>query len=132
MYIEASLMRPGNLARLLSSELRGSPSPQCLVFHYHMYGSGTGILSVQLRRADRDKDTLLWRRRGEQGISWMRATVDYDCNTRHQIVFEAIRGPSIRSDTAIDDIVFLKGPCTDPGDSIPYSGFSENFNEIEY
>lgn len=28
-----------------------------------------------------------------------------------QIIFEAIRGVSIRSDTAIDDIQFQAGPC---------------------
>ncbi|CAB1322371.1 unnamed protein product [Coregonus sp. 'balchen'] len=133
MYVEASLMRPGHTARLLSSDLRGSAGPQCLVFYYHMYGSGTGLLSVLLHRSDSERDALLWRRRGEQSISWMRATVDYECDRRHQIIFEAIRGPSIRSDIAIDDIVFKKGPCTaDAGDTIPYSGFSENFNEIEY
>ncbi|XP_071755596.1 MAM domain-containing protein 2a [Centroberyx gerrardi] len=131
MYIEASLMRPGHKARLLTSDLRGSSSPQCLVFYYHMYGSGTGILSVLLRRSDQERDTLLWRRRGEQSVSWMRATVDYHCDIRHQIIFEAIRGPSIRSDMAIDDIGFTRGPCKDPGDIIPYSGFSEYFNEIE-
>uniref|UniRef100_A0A673W4N4 MAM domain containing 2a n=1 Tax=Salmo trutta TaxID=8032 RepID=A0A673W4N4_SALTR len=112
MYVEASLMRPGHTARLLSSDLRGSTGPQCLVFYYHMYGSGTGLLSVLLRRGDSEQDALLWRRRGEQSISWMRATVDYECDRRHQIIFEAIRGPSIRSDIAIDDIVFKKGPCT--------------------
>ncbi|KAJ8414963.1 hypothetical protein AAFF_G00024860 [Aldrovandia affinis] len=132
MYIEASHMLPGHSARLLSTELRGSGSPLCLLFHYHMYGSGTGLLSLYLRRDGGDRDTLLWRRHGEQSITWMKAMVDYTCENRHQIVFEAIRGPSIRSDIAIDDIVFKKGPCKDPGDSDPYSGFSENFNEIEY
>ncbi|XP_062398866.1 MAM domain-containing protein 2a [Sardina pilchardus] len=139
MYIEASHMLPGHSSRLLTSELRGSDGPQCLVFYYHMYGSGTGVLSVFLRRHDsrhrdvRHRDSLLWRRQGEQSISWMRAMVDYDCYTKHQIIFEAIRGSSIRSDIAIDDIVFKRGPCkADAGDSIPYSGFSENFNEIEY
>ncbi|KAG5841246.1 hypothetical protein ANANG_G00197510 [Anguilla anguilla] len=107
MYTEASHMLPGHSARLLSAELRGSAVPQCLLFYYHM-------------------------RRGEQSVSWMLGAVDYTCEDRHQIVFEAIRGPSIRSDIAVDDIVFKKGPCTDPGDSIPYSGFSENFNEIDY
>lgn len=85
MYIEASLMRPGDKARLLTSDLRGSSSPQCLVFYHHMYGSGTGILSVLLRRADGQRDTLLWRRRGEQSVSWMRAMVDYHCDVRHQV-----------------------------------------------
>ncbi|TMS03670.1 MAM domain-containing protein 2 [Larimichthys crocea] len=131
MYIEASLMRPGHKARLLTSDLRGSLSPQCLIFYYHMYGSGTGILSVLLHHGSTERDTLLWRRRGEQSVSWMRAMVDYHCDVRHQIIFEAIRGPSLRSDIAIDDIHFKSGPCEDPGDITPYSGFSEYFNEIE-
>lgn len=84
MYIEASTMRPGHKARLLTSDLRGSSSPQCLVFYFHMYGSGSGILSVLLRQGGRRRDSLLWRRRGEQGISWMRAMVDYHCDVRHQ------------------------------------------------
>uniref|UniRef100_A0A667XSI4 MAM domain containing 2a n=1 Tax=Myripristis murdjan TaxID=586833 RepID=A0A667XSI4_9TELE len=126
MYIEASLMRPGHKARLLTTDLRGSSSPQCLVFYYHMYGSGTGILSVFLRQGNLERDTLLWRRRGEQGVSWMRAMVDYHCDIRHQIIFEAIRGPSLRSDMAIDDIGFIKGPCT----ALPvfhYVSFQTNF-----
>lgn len=129
VYIEASLMRPGHRARLLSPQLRGSSSTQCLVFHYHMYGSGTGILRVLLRRSGQPKDSLLWRRSGEQGVSWMKATVDYTCNTAHQIVFEATRGPSLRSDISLDDIEFKHGPCEDLAES--YSGFSENFNDIE-
>uniref|UniRef100_A0A6Q2XFV1 MAM domain-containing protein n=1 Tax=Esox lucius TaxID=8010 RepID=A0A6Q2XFV1_ESOLU len=133
MYIEASLMRPGHTARMLSTDLRGSMEPHCLIFYYHMYGSGTGILSVLLRRGDTHREALLWRRHGEQSISWMRAMLDYMCDCRHQIVFEAIRGPSIRSDIAVDDIVIKKGPCTaDLGDNIPYSGFSENLIEFEY
>ncbi|XP_074526733.1 MAM domain-containing protein 2a [Halichoeres trimaculatus] len=129
MYIEASLMRPGHKARLSTSDLRGSSSPQCLVFFFHMYGSGTGILSVLLR--DAGTETLLWRRRGEQSISWIRAKVDYTCADRHQIIFEAIRGPSLRSDIALDDISFQRGPCTDLTDVAPFSGSSEDFNQIE-
>uniref|UniRef100_A0AAY4C702 MAM domain-containing protein n=1 Tax=Denticeps clupeoides TaxID=299321 RepID=A0AAY4C702_9TELE len=137
MYIEASHMLSGHSAHLVTPELRGSDGPQCLSFFYHMYGSGTGLLSVLLHRLHhgtrpRHRDTLLWKRQGEQSISWMRAMIEYECRTRHQIVFEATRGPSIRSDIAIDDIVFKHGSCKDSGDSIPYSGFSENFNEIEY
>ncbi|KAI1900054.1 hypothetical protein AGOR_G00046060 [Albula goreensis] len=132
MYIEASHMLPGHNARMMSSELRGSPGPQCLTFYYHMYGSGTGLLSLYLQREIGGPAELLWRRKGEQSISWMKGTVDYNCEDRHKIVFEAVRGPSIRSDIAVDDIVFKKGPCQDPGDFTPYSGFSENFNEIEY
>lgn len=85
IYIEGSLMRPGHKARLLTSDLRGSSSPQCLIFYYHMYGSGTGILSVLLHPGSRERNTMLWRRRGEQSISWMRAMVDYKCDVRHQV-----------------------------------------------
>ncbi|XP_016428774.1 MAM domain-containing protein 2a [Sinocyclocheilus rhinocerous] len=130
MYIEASHMLPKQSTGLMSTELRGSTGPHCLIFFYHMYGSGTGTLNVLLHKVDRER--LLWTRQGEQSVSWMKATVDYECYTRHWIIFEAVRGSSIRSDIAIDDVVFKKGPCKDPGDSIPYSGFSENVNEIEY
>ncbi|TRY95871.1 hypothetical protein DNTS_021400 [Danionella cerebrum] len=130
MYIEASHMLPKQSARLKSTELRGSLGPQCLLFFYHMYGSGTGTLNVLLYTGE--QETLLWSRQGEQSISWMKAALDYRYYSRHWIIFEAIRGSSIRSDIAIDDISFKKGPCEDPEDSDSFSGFSENFNEIEY
>lgn len=129
VYIEASLMRPGDRAGLLSPQLRGSSSTQCLIFHYHMFGSGTGILRVLLRRTDQSEESVLWRRSGEQSVSWIRATVDYHCDTAHQILFEATRGPSLRSDISLDDIEFKHGPCEDIAES--YSGFSEDFNDIE-
>nr|XP_057926117.1 MAM domain-containing protein 2a isoform X2 [Doryrhamphus excisus] len=129
MYMEASHLRPGNKARLLTWDLRGSSGPHCLIFYYHMYGSGTGTLRILLRRSDIEGDTLLWRRRGEQSVSWMRAAVDYHCHLRHRIVFEAIRGPSLRSDIAIDDVRVKSAPCEGPDDIISSSGSSEYFNE---
>lgn len=111
LYIEASLMLPSNIARLLSSSLRGSREPQCLQFYYHMYGSGTGQLSVYLQTGQEDKDKLLWSRYEEQGVSWLRASITYQYEQEHQIVFEAMRGASVRSDIAIDDVVFIRGPC---------------------
>lgn len=107
MYIEASLMRPGHKARLLTSDLRGSSSPQCLIFYYNMYGSGMGILSVLLRRGDRERDTLLWRRRGEQSISWMRAMVDYDCDVRHQVRGTQTVCKHIRCPTAVSSVCLV-------------------------
>ncbi|XP_046717740.1 MAM domain-containing protein 2 isoform X3 [Silurus meridionalis] len=113
LYIEASLMLPGHNALLVSHPLRGSRAAQCLLFFYHMYGSGTGSLRVLLRSDLEEGDTVLWERRGEQGISWMKASVTYQYHHQHQIVFEATKGTSILSDTAIDDITFQKGPCKD-------------------
>ncbi|XP_038590676.1 MAM domain-containing protein 2-like isoform X2 [Micropterus salmoides] len=109
LHMEASPMLPGQSVRLLSRPLRGSRGPKCLRFYYHMYGSGTGQLSVHL---DKDgEDVLLWQRRGEQSIAWLRATVEYQCDSQHQIVFTATRGPSVRSDIAIDDVMLEGGPC---------------------
>ncbi|XP_053502135.1 MAM domain-containing protein 2 isoform X1 [Ictalurus furcatus] len=115
LYIEASLMLPGHSARLLSRPLRGSRASQCLLFFYNMYGSGTGSLRVLLRSELEDGDMVLWKRSGEESVSWMKASVTYQYDHQHQIVFEAIRGPSILSDIAIDDIKFQKGPCKDAG-----------------
>ncbi|XP_069084931.1 MAM domain-containing protein 2 [Pleurodeles waltl] len=135
MYIEASNMVYGHKSRLVSKSLRAITGKQCLSFFYHMYGTGTGLLNVYLRKEGGDnKETLLWRRRGEQSITWLRGLIEYECDKHHQIIFEAIRGVSIRSDIAIDDVVFRNGPCEEMRESVTYisSGYSEDFNEIEY
>ncbi|XP_069891812.1 MAM domain-containing protein 2 isoform X1 [Dipodomys merriami] len=133
MYIEASHMVYGQKAQLSSRPLRGVPGKHCLIFFYHMYGAGTGLLSVYLKKEKESDTSLLWRRRGEQSISWLRALVEYSCTRQHQIIFEAIRGVSIRSDIAIDDIKFQPGPCAEMEDTPQQSsGYSEDLNEIEY
>ncbi|KAM8961229.1 MAM domain-containing protein 2 [Pelodytes ibericus] len=135
MYIEATHMVYGQKARLISNSLRATPGKQCLTFFYHMYGGGTGLLNVYLRNEHaRHRDTLLWTRRGEQSISWLKAHVEYESHKQHQLVFEAVRGISIRSDIAIDDIMFKKGPCEDIGDlsTLQSSGYSDDFNEIDF
>lgn len=85
LHIEASMMLPGNKARLLSSSLRGSRETQCLQFYYHMYGSGIGQLSVYLQTGQENQDKLLWTSQGEQGISWLRASVNYQYDHQHQV-----------------------------------------------
>ncbi|KAM4533199.1 MAM domain-containing protein 2 [Fundulus diaphanus] len=125
LYIEASPMLPGQSARLLSRPVRGTRGPQCLRFYYHMYGTGTGKLRVVADSAGEEK--LLWQRSGEQSIAWLRAQVEYRSQRQHQIVFEATRGSSVRSDIAIDDVMLDSGPCpeTEAGAAV------ENSNEIE-
>ncbi|XP_062870493.1 MAM domain-containing protein 2 [Trichomycterus rosablanca] len=113
LYIEASQILPGQRARLVSIPIRGFKGAQCLLFFYHMYGSGTGQLSVLLHSELEDKDRVLWERNGEQSMSWLRASLTYQYDHSHQIVFEATRGSSVKSDIAIDDIIFQKGLCED-------------------
>lgn len=85
LHIEASQMLAGHRAHLISSLLRGSRGPQCLLFFYHMYGSGTGELSILLRSESEETDRLLWVRSGEQGISWLRASVSFQHDHQHQV-----------------------------------------------
>nr|Q91641.2 RecName: Full=Thyroid hormone-induced protein B; Flags: Precursor [Xenopus laevis] len=133
MYIEATNMVFGQKAKLISRPLRAVAGKQCLTFYYHMYGAGTGLLNVYLtKEGDINKDTLLWTRKGEQSITWLKAQMEYESEQQHKIVFEAVRGISIRSDIAIDDILFQNGPCNDSSDPLQSSGYSDNFNNIEF
>lgn len=85
MYIEASNMVYGQRAYLISRSLRGTSGKQCLTFFYHMYGAGTGLLSVYLKREGDDEDIPLWRRTGEQSISWLRAVIEYESGRNYQV-----------------------------------------------
>lgn len=75
----------GQKARLLSRPLRGVPGKHCLTFFYHMYGAGTGLLSVYLKKEKDSAESLLWRRRGEQSVSWLQAPIEYSCTQPHQV-----------------------------------------------
>ncbi|KAK7895731.1 hypothetical protein WMY93_021056 [Mugilogobius chulae] len=87
-YLEASPLLPGHAARLRSSSLRGSWGPQCLLFHYHMYGSGTGRLSVHV---DEGGEVLsVWEREGEQSMGWLRAHVQYHSDKLHQVCAQCV------------------------------------------
>ncbi|XP_064497154.1 LOW QUALITY PROTEIN: MAM domain-containing protein 2 [Pseudopipra pipra] len=132
MYIEASDMVYGQRAYLFSRLLRGISGKQCLTFFYHMYGAGTGLLSVYLKKEGDDEEIPLWRRTGEQSISWLRGLIEYESDRNYQIIFEVIRGVSMRSDTAIDDILFQAGPCLEVEEIQFSSGYPDSLNEIEY
>ncbi|XP_051645345.1 MAM domain-containing protein 2 isoform X1 [Manacus candei] len=132
MYIEASDMVYGQRAYLYSRLLRGISGKQCLTFFYHMYGAGTGLLSVYLKKEGDDEEIPLWRRTGEQSISWLRGLIEYESDRNYQIIFEVIRGVSMRSDTAIDDILFQPGPCLEVEEIQFSSGYPDSLNEIEY
>lgn len=85
MYIEASNMVYGQRAYLVSRSLRGTSGKQCLTFFYHMYGAGTGLLSVYLKKEGDEEEIPLWRRTGEQSISWLRGLIEYESDTNYQV-----------------------------------------------
>lgn len=60
---------------------------------------------------------LLWiSPSGNQGSEWHKATVDIPGNSsKIDIIFEAARGTSYFSDTAIDDVILRSGKCFSNG-----------------
>ena len=60
-------------AQLLSPLIRG---PKCLRFYYYMNGSDIGNLDLLLWPREQQDSYLIWRRSGEQGDMWLKASVD--------------------------------------------------------
>jgi hypothetical protein len=75
-----------------------------------MYGGDMGTLKVF--SSMRDEDDQLWYKSGNQGNQWLQALVDISTLDIYKIVFEGICGRNIRSDIAVDDIIFVSGPCS--------------------
>ena len=70
IYLEASLQKSGEKAKLLSGYMTGT---QCVQFKYHMLGSGIGTLRVyQIKRKD-STPRVVWYRVGDQGEDWKNA-----------------------------------------------------------
>lgn len=103
----------GAFGRLLSYPYRAGHTDHCLSFFYKLYGPNTGVLNVKLRDED-GFETLLWTRSGAHGNTWHEA----QCPIPHQLadfqlIFEAVRS-GFDGQLAIDDVVFLHGPCSIP------------------
>lgn len=66
-----------------------------------------GTLGVLLRNSITREESSIWQRSGNQGNQWIRASVPLNTSWRvTQVIFEAVRGGSYRSDIAIDDVSF--------------------------
>lgn len=76
MYIETSLPRkPGDYARMESPAYPVTDgNGKCLMFWYHMYGSGIGRLNVYIKRGN-SLGTKTWTAAGNQGNRWLRAMI---------------------------------------------------------
>lgn len=115
MYIEASSPRlQGDNASLLSERLPANQTV-CLEFWYYMYGDGIGNLTVNLEDSCSHTETEVFKRSGEQGEQWRKASVTIPANivpNDYTVKLTGDVGPTFRGDTAIDDLSLRDGSCT--------------------
>ncbi|XP_050410363.1 MAM and LDL-receptor class A domain-containing protein 1 [Patella vulgata] len=113
IYIEASLGDTINqTGRIESPEIIQLTSTQCLAFMYHMFGDDMGVLNVYIKTKQAGLGDAVWTRAGDQGDVWRQSYVNISgIPSSYSIVFEGVRGSGIRSDMAIDDVIFVEGGC---------------------
>jgi hypothetical protein len=120
LFIEGSSPIETGFKAILESTLF-LPTPSygiCLDFWYHMYGTGIGSLNVYLNISN--ASSLIWTQNGNKGNMWKNAQVTIISAKYFRINIEAIRGNSIYSDIAIDDLDFMEKSCTlSPADANP-------------
>ena len=75
-------------------------------FWYHMYGPDIGAINVYARTTFNGPLTKQFTKVGNQGDQWKRASITFTVTQPFQVVFEAVNGPYIWGDIAIDDISF--------------------------
>ncbi|GFN85246.1 MAM and LDL-receptor class a domain-containing protein 1-like [Plakobranchus ocellatus] len=118
MYAEASgsNRRAGEVARMSSPSFPAASGDQCLVFYYHMFGSGMGTLNVRMETGANQPvlQPVLWSMSGNLGNQWKVGEVTLPrglTNDWFKVVFEAVRGANYYSDIAVDDVSVANGAC---------------------
>ncbi|XP_072014819.1 MAM and LDL-receptor class A domain-containing protein 2-like [Amphiura filiformis] len=123
MYIESSSpQKAGDKAWLVSPlQPATSPSGACMEFWYHMFGNTIGELNLILRQDG--VDTVEWSHFINQGNQWFYAQRHFTSTDKEfQLVFEGVVGSGFESDIAIDDLVYVLGPCP----ASPYCTFEND------
>ncbi len=77
-----------------------------LTFKYHMQGTNTGSLSVQVNENNGGWKSSIWQKTGEQSNVWQQALIDLSSyqNSSLRIRIVGVTGNGPRSDIAIDDL----------------------------
>ena len=105
MYFEATGGKPGTKAQLVSYRYYAS-HPHCTMsFWYFMHGGKIGSLAVKLKLKN-GTYAVLNQLKGDQGKQWKNMNVSIGTRQEFEIIIEASRGDSYKSDIAIDDVKF--------------------------
>ena len=80
-------------------------------FYYHLYGVNIGSIDLEIS-IDGGAWTSIWNRAGNQGNQWFNETISlasYATSNSFRMRFNAVNGPSIRSDMALDGFALQTG-----------------------
>ncbi|XP_063162298.1 zonadhesin-like [Candoia aspera] len=112
IYQEASNLVPHDLNRLESPQLVVS-GDMCIDFWYHMFGS-EDFNELHVTLLGEDGESVVWNRTGSQSPAWQHglASVYFRKESRLKVAFDAVRGLTEYGDTAMDNVVVRRGPCS--------------------
>jgi len=104
VYTEATGNYPSKTAILEGPIMDLDNATTGLSFFYHMYGTGTGSLYLELEDGTGGWTTL-WSMTGNQGNQWLQAAIDLSAYSGlKKARFRAVTGSSDKSDIGLDDI----------------------------
>lgn len=114
VYLETSFQScsAGKVASLRSvcMEFLEGPDYSChFSFNYHMYGSQTGFLALELSLDGGQSWTGVWMAAGDRGNSWKKAWIDLGSLNRgdhFQLRFLGRGGAGPKGDIALDNLIF--------------------------
>ncbi|XP_053395397.1 MAM and LDL-receptor class A domain-containing protein 1-like isoform X2 [Mercenaria mercenaria] len=112
LYIETSSPRIYNdYAEIFGPSFRiDKGQTWCFSFWYNMYGRTIGSLTVYI--SDGKSKNSIWTINGNQGTSWLKASVNITGNGLYKkIVLKGRRGTGYTGDIAIDDTSITRSPC---------------------
>lgn len=112
VYMESSSPNYSNKRAILNSPCfdLGSETEATFTFDYHMYGASTmGSLALEVSTDDGATWTSVWSQSGNQGNSWLSASVDLNAyiGGSVQLRFNGITGTTWQGDMALDNVGFL-------------------------
>ena len=118
VYVEASSPNYSNKKTILNSPCYNlsSASAATFTFKYHMYGTaGMGGLTLQAS-TNGTSWTDLWTKSGNQGNSWLSASVNLATYTGStvQLRFVGTTGSTWQGDIAVDDVALSTGTVNPP------------------
>ncbi|MEW8546497.1 MAG: hypothetical protein AB2693_23525, partial [Candidatus Thiodiazotropha sp.] len=113
MYVDASNGRAFYTADYQSPVLQQAAASCQMVFYYHMYGTGIGILRVYSQIGTRRTQLLYLR--GNKGNVWQKAVVPIGrIRSPFKMIISARRFYSTLGDIAVDDISFSRCALPQP------------------